>query len=153
MLFRSAVDIWFYLSVLTFPLVAVRVAAPMMADAKSTTVLYLIAAAVMPLIVLPAWLLFSTHYQVDPATLRVQAGPFSWAIARDQIHDVTPVSTVSASPALSRDRLKITYGRQQSIVVSPQRKVAFLEALGYRPAAVLQPRKQRPNPFSLGENY
>jgi len=152
MLFRSAVDVWFYLFVLCAPLAAVRVVALPLARANSTTVSLLVA-AVLPLLILPTWLLFTTYYRIDADALRVRSGPFSWVIAIDQIHDVTKVATLSISPALSQDRLKITYGRGQSIIVSPQRKAAFLTALGYRPATVLQPQKQRPNPFALGENY
>lgn len=152
MLFRSAVDVRFYLLVVLFPLVVVRIAVPVLADANSTIVA-LVLAAIAPLIVLPAWILFGTHYRIDSTLIRICAGPFSWSIPLDYIHSVTTARSYMPAPALSHDRLIIAYGRNQEISVSPQRKTAFLEALGLNPATVLRPARQKPNPFALGENY
>ncbi|MEL7227420.1 MAG: PH domain-containing protein [Cyanobacteria bacterium P01_D01_bin.36] len=152
MFFRSAIDAWFYAFVVSFPLVLVRLALWLLSDANSA-VIALSLLVVVPAIMLPAWLLFGTYYRVDSTFLRVQSGPFTCAVPLEQIHDVTRVQCVGWAPALSRDRLKITYGRSQCILISPQRKAAFLEALGYRPSQVLQASRQRPNPFALGENY
>ncbi|MGD1899911.1 MAG: PH domain-containing protein [Phormidesmis sp.] len=152
MFFRSAVDAWFYLFVLTFPLLLVRMAVAVLAAANST-VIAIGLAIVVPSIILPAWVLFGTYYRIDSAILRVQAGPFTSFVPLDQIHSVAPLRSFGIAPALSCQRLKITYGRNQSMVVSPQRKAAFLEALGYVPNSVLQPNRARPNPFALGENY
>ena len=152
MFFRSAIDAWIYEFVLCFPLLLVRLAGFLLSDANSAaTAIGLV--VVVPLIVLPTWLLFGTYYRIDSTFLRVQSGPFTCAVSLEQIHEVTPVRCAGCAPALSRDRLKIIYGRSQSILVSPQRKAAFLEALGYRPSAILQASRQRPNPFALGENY
>ena len=152
MLFRSAVDARFYLLVVCFPLLVVRIAVPILADANSTIVA-LVLAAIAPLIVLPAWILFGTYYRVDSTLIRICAGPFSWSVPLDHIHTVTATRSLTVAPALSFDRLTITYGRNQTISVSPQRKTAFLEALGLNPTTVLQPTNQKPNPFALGENY
>jgi len=152
MFFRSAIDAWFYVFVLSFPLLLVRLATFCLSDANSSAIA-LGLATVVPMIVLPAWLLFCTYYRVDSSFLRVQAGPFTCTVPLEQIHEVTLVRCVSWAPALSCDRLKITYGRSQSILVSPTRKAAFLEALGCQPSTVLPVSRQRPNPFSLGENY
>lgn len=152
MFFRSAIDAWFYLGVVSFPLLTVRAAMSVLADANSTT-LSLVVSAIAPLILLPAWLLFSTCYRIDAAVLHIYSGPFSWAVSLDQIHMVTAIRSFSLSPALSHNRLKITYGRNQSVSVSPRYKIAFLKTLGISPTTVLQPGKHRPDPLSLGENY
>ena len=152
MFFRSAVDIWCYVFVVSFPPLLARVAMLLLSDANSTVIALGLLVQV-PMILLPAWLLFGTYYRVDSTFLRVHSGPFTCAVPIEQIHDVASVKSVCWAPALSRDRLKITYGRSQCIFLSPQRKAAFLEALGYRPSQVLQARRQRPNPFALGENY
>ncbi|MGB3670702.1 MAG: PH domain-containing protein [Phormidesmis sp.] len=150
MFFRSAIDAWFYLGVVSFPLLTVRVAMSVLAEANST-VLSLVVSVIAPLIVLPAWLLFNTYYRIDATVLHVYSGPFTWAVPIDQIHMVAATRSFSFSPALSQNRLKITYGRNQSLSVSPRYKAAFLETLGFKPASVLQPQKSRPNPFALGE--
>ncbi len=152
MFFRSAVDAWFYLWVVGFPLLTVRVAISVLAGANST-ILPLAVSALIPLIVLPAWRLFNTYYRIDAAVLHIYSGPFAWAVPLDQIHMVTAKRSFSFSPALSQKRIQITYGRNQSILVSPQYKAAFLKTLGFNPASVLQPKRNRPSPFSLGENY
>ncbi len=152
MFFRSAIDAWFYAFVVIFPLLLVRLALLLLSDANST-VIALGLCAVVPMLILPTWLLFGTYYRIDSTFLRVQAGPFTCVVPLEQIHDVMAVRSVGWAPALSCDRLKIIYGRSQSICLSPQRKATFLEALGYRPSAVLETSQQRPNPFTLGENY
>ncbi|MEL7334493.1 MAG: PH domain-containing protein [Cyanobacteria bacterium J06560_2] len=152
MFFRSAVDAWFYVAVLSFPLLLARLSVPVLIG-QNSTVIALGLAVILPLIILPSWVLFSTYYRIDSAILRINAGPYTCAVPLEQIHTVMPVRSLGLSPTLSRIRLRITYGRSQTIDVSPQRQAAFLEALGYSPSAVLQTSKQRPNPFALGENY
>ncbi|MEL6552343.1 MAG: PH domain-containing protein [Cyanobacteria bacterium J06621_11] len=152
MFFRSAIDAWFYAFVMGFPLLLVKLAVPLLNNANST-VIALGLVVLVPSIVIPAWVLFATFYRVDSAILRVQSGPFTSMVPLDQIHTVEAVRCFAIAPALSCIRLKITYGRNQNMLVSPQRKAAFLEALGYQPSTVLQPTTHRPNPFSLGENY
>ena len=151
MLFRSAIDTWFYWFVISFPLLLVKIAVPLLSNANST-VIALGLLVLVPSILLPAWILFGTFYRIDSAILRVQSGPFTSLVSLDQIHAVEMVRCFAIAPALSCNRLKITYGRSQNILVSPRRKAAFLEALGYQPSKVLQPTTHRPNPFALGEN-
>lgn len=152
MFFRSAIDTWFYCFVIGFPLLMVQIAVPLLINTNSTAIA-LGLFVLVPSIVLPAWVLFSTFYRVDSAVLRIQSGPFISLVSLDQIHTVEAVRCFAIAPALSRSRLKITYGRNQSILVSPKRKAAFLEALGHQPSKILQPTAHRPNPFALGENY
>jgi len=152
MFFRSAIDAWFYLGVVSFPLLTVRIAMSVLAEANST-ILSLVVSAIAPLIVLPAWLLFNTYYRIDATVLYICSGPFAWVVPLDQIHMVTATRSFYFSPALSQNRLKITYGRNQSISVSPRYRAAFLKTLGFNPTSVLQSPKSRPNPFALGETY
>ncbi|MEL6161857.1 MAG: PH domain-containing protein [Cyanobacteria bacterium J06623_5] len=130
MFFRSAICPWFYSLVVCFPIVAVGTVTPMLSEANSTAMI-LVAAVLLPIIILPTWLLFSTYYRVDSVILSIHAGPFSWSVPVEHIHEVTPCRSLSIAPALSMHRLKIDYGRQHSIYVSPKYRTAFLEALGY----------------------
>ena len=131
MFFRSAVDPWFYFLVVFLPLAVVGTIAPLLCNANSTA-LILAAIIFLPVITFPTWLLFSTYYRVDAAVLRIHAGPLSWSVPLDQIRSITPSRSLTSSPALSLNRLKIEYGYYQHVVwVSPKHKTAFLEALGY----------------------
>jgi len=136
MFFKSAVDSWLYILAVSLPLIVLRALTPTLADAQVSTVLYSVL-AIAPLVLIPAWLLVSTYYRVDSAIMRVQAGPFSWSIPLDQIRNVTAKRSLSAAPSLSANRLKIDYGRQRSILVSPKNRAAFIAAIGHQPADVL----------------
>ena len=136
MFFKSAVDSWLYILAVSLPLIVLRALTPTLAEAQVSTVLYSVL-AIAPLVLIPAWLLVSTYYRVDSAIMRVQAGPFSWSIPLDQIRNVTAKRSLSAAPSLSANRLKIDYGRQRSILVSPKNRAAFIAAIGHQPADVL----------------
>ncbi|MGB3766474.1 MAG: PH domain-containing protein [Phormidesmis sp.] len=136
MFFKSAVDSWLYILAVSLPLIVLRALTPTLAEAQVSTILYSVL-AIAPLVLIPAWLLVSTYYRVDSAIMRVQAGPFSWSIPLDQIRNVTAKRSLSAAPSLSANRLKIDYGRQRSILVSPKNRAAFIAAIGHQPADVL----------------
>lgn len=80
-------------------------------------------------IVLPTWLVNSTYYLVDDSALLVRSGPLTWRIALSDIQSVSATKNPLSSPALSLDRLRIDYGRMQSVMVSPADKQAFLDAI------------------------
>lgn len=136
MFFRSTVDSWIYVFAISLPLIVIRAVAPALANADVSTILYSVL-AIAPLVLIPAWLLISTYYRVDSAIMRVQAGPFSWSVPLDQIRTVTAERSLSAAPSLSANRLRIDYGRQRSILVSPKNRAAFIAAIGHEPADVL----------------
>ena len=128
MRFRSKVDVWFYLVFvvagigLLFGLFAAVVAGP--APLLVTLVVTLVALG------LPVWLLVTTAYYVEGERLRVRAGPFTWNIPIAEIESVRPSRALWSSPALSFDRLRIDYGSGRWILVSPEDKQGFLDAIG-----------------------
>ncbi len=83
--------------------------------------------------VLVMFLLFSvfrsTYYEIGDKDLLVVSGPFRWTIPLDTITDVTPTRNPLSSPALSMDRLRISYGKRKFILVSPEDKEGFVNAL------------------------
>lgn len=152
MFFKSAVDPWVYVLVVVLPALLVCAVVPQLVDANSTVVILSIA-AIAPIVIIPAWLLLATYYRVDTVMLRIQAGPFSWSVPLEQIRSVTALRSFEASPSLSASRLKIDYGHQRTILVSPKHRAAFIEAIGHQPSEVLRShRRHQPNPFSLGEH-
>ena len=89
-----------------------------------------------PLSMLPAlgfivWLLRRTYYEVEPQTqtLRVVSGPLTWQVPIDKITRVRDSRSVLSSPALSIDRLKISYNHYDELLISPRDKAGFIVAL------------------------
>jgi len=79
--------------------------------------------------VLPLWLLVSTNYRITDQNLLIRSGPFRWRIPIREIRSVRPTRNARSSPALSLDRLLITYGCGQSCMISPSDKEGFLDEL------------------------
>lgn len=70
-----------------------------------------------------------THYTVLDERIRIVSGPFHWTVAISEITDIRESRSVLSSSALSLDRLKISYGHNRRILVSPANKKGFLEAI------------------------
>ncbi len=95
---------------------------------------WLIRIAVAVVTVLVIALLFSvftrTHYTVANGKLRVVSGPFRRTISLSDITGVEPTRNPMSSPALSMDRLKVSYGKKKFVLISPEDKAGFLNAIG-----------------------
>lgn len=83
--------------------------------------------------VLVLGLLFSiftrTHYTVAHGELRVVSGPFRRTIPLSEISNIEASRNPLSSPALSLDRLKISYGNKKYVLISPADKSGFLSAV------------------------
>jgi membrane protein YdbS with pleckstrin-like domain len=90
-----------------------------------------IAVAVVTLLVLG--LLFSiftrTHYTIADGELRIVSGPFRRTVPLADITSIEPTRNPLSSPALSLDRLKVSYGDKKYVLVSPADKTGFLSAI------------------------
>ncbi len=82
----------------------------------------------------PLWILGSTRYALTGSELVARSGPFRWTIPIAEIRAVEPTRNPLSSPALSLDRLAISYGRGQSLMISPRDRTGFLAALDSRRA-------------------
>jgi hypothetical protein len=80
-------------------------------------------------IVLPLWLLVSTHYTLDSKLLVVRSGPLKWRVPITDIVSITSTESVLSGPALSLDRLCIDYGHGSKLVISPRDKEQFLREI------------------------
>lgn len=78
----------------------------------------------------PLWILASTKYIVDNENLKIISGPFSWNIPINSIKSVQETQNAITSPALSFDRLEITYDEDKVINISPANKKEFTQKLG-----------------------
>jgi len=70
-----------------------------------------------------------THYTVEHGELRVVSGPFRRTIPLAEITSIEPTRNPLSSPALSLDRLKVSYGDKKYVLVSPADKAGFLSAI------------------------
>lgn len=129
--FRSKVDPWIMVLlvvVIAFQFFAIGTAALRAGDPMETTVMILVAIAVLGLMI---WLLIGTYYVVDRGTLKIVSGPFRWKVPIDQITSVEATRSPLSSPALSMDRIRIRYGKRRRIMISPADKAEFLKAIGH----------------------
>jgi len=93
---------------------------------KALTIGVLLASGILIL-----WIMRGTHYVIDQGTLTAHCGPFRWRVPLDEIRAIEPTRSPLSSPALSLDRLKISYGEGKTILVSPVEKERFRNALGH----------------------
>ena len=82
------------------------------------------------------WILRGTNYTLDSDRLIVRSGPFRWTIALGEIKSVEKprgfFGRGRSSPALSWDRLVITYGTGKRLMISPDNQQQFLADLKAR---------------------
>lgn len=91
------------------------------------------------LVIVVIWFpIFSTYYVVENSTLVIKSLVFRWKINIDDIIQIEPTYNPLSSPALSLDRLKISYmknGRIAKVMISPKDKEGFLNTLRKNPNA------------------
>ena len=85
--------------------------------------------------VLILWVVLSTYYEFQADMLVAHSGPFSWRVPLKEIAAVRESNSVRSGPALSMDRLEITYGNGRVLLISPADKTGFLAALRRRAPA------------------
>jgi hypothetical protein len=84
------------------------------------------------------WILHGTNYTLDGDRLIARSGPFRWTIALAGItgvekpHGFFRRGRRRSSPALSRDRLVISYGAGKQLIISPDNQEQFLADLRAR---------------------
>lgn len=69
-----------------------------------------------------------TYYRIERDTLVIRSGIGHWRINIFGIRSITATRNFVSAPALSMDRLRISYD-DKSILVSPQEPQRFIEAL------------------------
>ncbi|MDM5187285.1 PH domain-containing protein [Bacillus sp. DX4.1] len=72
---------------------------------------------------------FKTHYSITNKELVISSGVFKWSIPIDTIHSIHLSSNIMASPALSFNRIDISYSNYKNILISPQDKDLFIKRL------------------------
>ena len=80
-------------------------------------------------LVVYALVAFPTNYELSPDALKVRSGVIRTSIPYQEIHQVRVSRSWLSAPALSLDRLQITYGSSRTTLVSPRDQAAFLQDL------------------------
>lgn len=138
--YPSKIDAWLA-AIMVFAVLAM-LSAPVLAWLETHNLrTLLVGLVVLPAAGLVIWIWLSTHYTLDGRELIVRSGPFRWRIDVDSITRVAPtrgagvrIRSSRSSPALSIDRLEITYAGGRQLTVSPAEKDAFLNDLAARGA-------------------
>lgn len=84
----------------------------------------------------PVWILRGTNYTLDGDRLIARSGPFRWTIGLAGITGVEKPHGLfrrgGSSPALSLDRLEISFGAGKRLTISPENQEQFLADLRAR---------------------
>ncbi|MGV2456730.1 PH domain-containing protein [Acinetobacter seifertii] len=137
MKFRSKIDWWllFIFIVITANIIF-KIYQEVHDSSMGTNFSHLI---IYSLVILVIWLpIFSTYYVVETNILVIKSLIFRWKINIDDIIQIEPTHNPLSSPALSLDRLKISYmknGRIAKVMISPKDKEGLLNTLRKNPYA------------------
>ncbi|MGN7477798.1 PH domain-containing protein [Solibacillus silvestris] len=123
MIFKSKVDIWMGAIFIAVPLAMIYGVIT-----EPDAILMLITALI---IVLFATLFFGTKYIIEDKVLIIYGGIFKKRIPIEQIRSLRPSKNPFSAPALSLDRIEITFDDPYSgiTLVSPKDKEAFVKKL------------------------
>jgi hypothetical protein len=129
MWFRSKIDWWLGLVLAAAPVVTVVAALTAPADERFAAY-----GSTLLLVGIYFGLVFPMTYGVDDSYLLVRHGLVRRRIPLAAITEVRPTHNPLSSPALSLDRLRITYGKGlfKSVMISPADKRGFLTELALR---------------------
>jgi PH (Pleckstrin Homology) domain-containing protein len=129
LIFPSKVDRWI-LGLMAVPLglSVVAVTSALLAHPPLPAALLIVSVEVVILVFVPR-LLKSTRYLVGDRELIVRSSLFRWRIPIDSIDSIRPSRSPASSPALSLDRLEITYEGGRKLLISPQDREGFLAAV------------------------
>jgi hypothetical protein len=83
----------------------------------------------VPVMAFIIWLIAATYYEINGEELKVAAGPIRYKIHIHTIRAIEASYNPLSSPALSLDRLKITYNQNNTVLISPKDKQEFVREL------------------------
>ncbi|MEM9998203.1 MAG: PH domain-containing protein [Bacteroidota bacterium] len=133
--YRSKVDRWIAVAIGLTVLVSLGTTGLLLVEGKPWG--WLIGAVLVGVgAVWPAWAFLTTAYHFSDDQLVIRCGPSVTRVPLDEITAIKPTRDPLSAPALSLDRLRITYGARKQVLISPQDQAAFLKALQERTATL-----------------
>ena len=92
--------------------------------------LFLMTLALIILFGLIVHMFFNTTYKIEKEKLHIRCGFFKYRpVNIREMKKVSTSSNVISSPAASFDRIEITYGKFEELIISPKYKTKFVEDL------------------------
>lgn len=93
----------------------------------NTTILFL---AVVVLFGFISHMFFNTTYKIEKGKLYIKCGFINYnPVNIGEMKKVSKSSNMISSPAASFDRIEITYGKFEELIISPKHKTKFVEDL------------------------
>ena len=75
-------------------------------------------------------LFFNTTYKIEKEKLHIKCGFFKYKpVTIKEMKKVSKSSNIISSPAASFDRIEITYGKFEELIIPPKHKTKFVEDL------------------------
>ena len=130
--FKSKVDWWYYVLLVCGLAMAFVTAGVLLLSVSIVSILTTLI-VILPMAGLPLWLLVATRYTLSEHRLNIQSGPFKWVILIPDIVSIKETTSPISSPALSLDRLEIKTRDHRTILISPEDKESFLDAIQLPP--------------------
>ena len=136
-IFKSKIDLWIGFIIAVSAFLCAAISLPLLLSSSIANVLIAVLilglGSAFPIWLLfstnYSWLLFSTNYSTNEKDLLIKCGPFRWVVPLATITSVKETKNPLSSPALSLDRLQISYQSGKSIMVSPKDKQRFISAI------------------------
>ena len=92
--------------------------------------IFLMTLALIILFGLIVHMFFNTTYKIEKEKLHIKCGFFKYRpVNIREMKKVSTSSNVISSPAASFDRIEITYGKFEELIISPKYKTKFVEDL------------------------
>jgi hypothetical protein len=135
--FKTRIDTWLFIVLMCAVVACLYAAAEIVprVDDIGVIVAGVIIGALAIGAALPLWVVLTTRYRLGDDALDIRCGPFAWIVPIKDITDIAPSRSILSSPALSLDRLCISYGNGRAILISPEPRAQFLRSLEARRAA------------------
>lgn len=129
--FNSKIDRWLLIVLIASIVIDIVALIAIIFALRDPLILTLSVIMLLGTAILIASILVATYYTVDKQQLRIVSGPFRFKVKLGDIQSVKRTRNPLSSPALSLDRVMITYGNNRKVMVSPTDRRGFLRAIGH----------------------
>jgi hypothetical protein len=136
--FPSKIDRWIvWLTAIPLMISAAAVTSALLAGPPLPAAFLMVGLEVL-IVAFIAWTYRGTRYLVTDREVIARSGPFRWRIEIAGIESIRPSRNPLSSPAMSLDRLEIGYGRGRRLLISPEDRRGFLEAVVARSRSLIR---------------